>query len=269
MICLVIDVVCNTRPSHFWELATPPLWGHPSFCLIVWEVSPLYDYEDTWLLLIWFDMICYLFWARGRWLTYVSAPYLCDHYSVYIPTFLLLRLCSDILLHHNSVYQFCFVLLCFYICSLGFLSSAAFLFPAAGTQDSFGILGSSVESRSIVDLPFSFLSIWAYFGMLDIFLLGYVFIFFLWAYVGFCNVLSRDVHDLCYLWSLPLAYYFVCMFWYDTIMWYFSPYRVGVLHPSKLLKRVDYKFRSCDLHNFTFRHKTSIIRLVILVVVDL
>ena len=121
------------------------------------------------------------------------------------------------------------IALVIYICSLSFLSSAAFLFPAAGTQDSFGILGLSVESRSIVDLPFSFLLIWAYFGMLDISYWAMYFISFLWAYVGFCNVLSRDVHDLYYYKVFRLRIILVCMFWYDTVMWYFSPSRVGVL----------------------------------------
>ena len=123
---LVIDAVCNTRHSQFLgasystHMRTPLnlsdcLRGHPSVWLWRYKVS-----FNMIMIMIW-----YLFWARGRWLTYVSAPYLCYHYSVYIQIFLL---------HHNSVYQFCFVLLCFYICSLGFLSSAAFLFPAAGYQ---------------------------------------------------------------------------------------------------------------------------------------
>ena len=32
-------------------------WGHPSYYLIIWEDSPLYDYEELWYWrLIWYDM---------------------------------------------------------------------------------------------------------------------------------------------------------------------------------------------------------------------
>ena len=92
--------------------------------------------------------------------------------------------------------------------------------------------GSSDESRSLADLPFSFpigFMFWTY-VQCWIFIVGlFTSFYFLWTYVGFCNVLSREVHDLYNYEVFRLRIILVCMLWYDTIMWYFSHSRVGVL----------------------------------------
>lgn len=58
VICyLVIDAVCNTRPSQLLGANYSNLLRTPLICLIIWEVSPLYDYEDIWLLMLWYDSV--------------------------------------------------------------------------------------------------------------------------------------------------------------------------------------------------------------------
>ena len=67
---LVTDDGCNPRLSQVRELATPfEEWGHPSYYLIIWEVSPLYDYEDMIRCDMWCDVIC------GLVVDYCPKPY--------------------------------------------------------------------------------------------------------------------------------------------------------------------------------------------------
>ena len=48
------DAGCNPRLSQVRELATPfEEWGHPSYYLIIWEVSPLYDLKIYGYDMIW------------------------------------------------------------------------------------------------------------------------------------------------------------------------------------------------------------------------
>ena len=47
------DWACvHCSPFTFWELATPPIWGHPSYCIWYSEDSP----PNTWLR--WCDTVC-------------------------------------------------------------------------------------------------------------------------------------------------------------------------------------------------------------------
>ena len=58
-------------PSHFWELATPPIWGHPSYCIWYSEDSP----PNTWLR--WCDTVCLnICLAWGKLLTPTFTLYL-------------------------------------------------------------------------------------------------------------------------------------------------------------------------------------------------
>lgn len=144
--------VGNTRTSHFWELATPPTWGHPfllsdylrglpSICL--WRCMTMI-------------MISYLF--LSSWYYYGSDSVhigdcmnslpnlyiLFSYYPLYLNMFYPQNI-AFVLQHLFSVY-YC------YIHSLGFLSSAAISFTAAGIQASFGMvsgIGSRVELKII------------------------------------------------------------------------------------------------------------------------
>ena len=130
--------VCNTRPSHFWELATPPIWGHPSLLSDYLRGLPsicLWRY----VIIIWYDMFLSSWYYYGSDSVctgdcmnslpnlYILFPYYPLYLNMFFPNYII---CT-------SAFIFRFILL--YICSLGFLSSAAFSFTAAGIQVSFGI----------------------------------------------------------------------------------------------------------------------------------
>ena len=108
---------CNPRLSQVRELATPfEEWGHPSYYLIIWEVSPLYD-----LKIYDYDMI----WSVSGLVV--------DYYPFSFSFILILWLIPWTILH---LFDLCFcysvlfsITVCYrYICSLSSRSSAAFLF---------------------------------------------------------------------------------------------------------------------------------------------
>ena len=90
---LVTDGVCDTRLSHIWELATPPIWGLPSYYIWYPKVSP----PDTWATwyLIWFDL--------GSWWITVPLPYALILYS------LTLILPCIVSVHHILIH-YCYLL---------------------------------------------------------------------------------------------------------------------------------------------------------------
>ena len=111
-----------TTPGS-WSLHLYDTWGHPSYYLVAWEVSPLI--VRLWIDGLWlwdYDVELWL-WVLGSWWM-----------TILFFSFLLLLLLIPYDIFPNALY-FCSVslsLLCLYICSLSFLSSAAFPFPAAG-----------------------------------------------------------------------------------------------------------------------------------------
>ena len=125
-------VLCAIHAFHnFWELITPPLWymrtplilsgclrGIPSDCEIMnWRLMTL------------------RLWC---WVMTLSFGLVVDDYPI---LFISITLIAYSLWYFPNALYFCSVslsLLCLYICSLSFLSSAAFPFPAAGFSRKLG-----------------------------------------------------------------------------------------------------------------------------------
>lgn len=111
-----------TTPGS-WSLHPYDTWGHPSYYLVAWEVSPL----------------IVRLWIEGLWLWDMTLSFGLVVEDYPIPSFLLF-ICLFLMIFPNALYfsSISLSLLCLCICSLGFLSSAAFPFPAAGFSRKLG-----------------------------------------------------------------------------------------------------------------------------------
>ena len=113
--CSMTDAGCNPRLSQVRELATPfEEWGHPSYYLIIWEVSPLYDYED---------MVTIFGSCSGSW-------WITDLSFSFLTLYLCLYLCFSNAPYYICSFSLAFVFVYIYLFT-GLFKLSRISFPAA------------------------------------------------------------------------------------------------------------------------------------------